>query len=452
MTEDDHSVTAAKPGDTADALFARLFERAKAVMPGGCSRNTVLRKPYPLYAARGEGCYIIDLAGTRRIDFANNMASLIHGHAPAAIVEAVRKQVGLGTGYTMATEVEIEYAEHLVGRVPSFDKIRFVNSGTEAVMTMIKASRAYTGKRKIAKVEGAYHGLYDYAEVSQTSNPGNWGSEDRPASVPVAFGTPPSALDDVVIIPFNDFPRAETILEEFKDELACVLIDPVPHRVGLMPSSKPFIGGLRDWTRRNDVLLACDEVITFRCDHGGAQTMLGIEADLTALGKMIGGGFPVGAVGGREDVMQVLDPLADRVLFPHSGTFSANPVTMVAGKVAMEAFDEQAVRRLNELGRLARQSLTEAAAVTDFPASVAGAGSMFRIHMAEKPPENYRQGFPSPEQTRSMRLFLDHMVDNGILMINTCSGMLSTPMAAREIDILAETAEGAFRKAREALA
>jgi len=451
MTESDRSETAAVPGDRPEALFAALFERARAVMPGGCSRNTVLRKPYPLYAARGEGCYIIDLAGTRRIDFANNMASLIHGHAPAKIVEAVRKQVGLGTGYTMATEVEIEYAEHLVARVPSFDKIRFVNSGTEAVMTAIKASRACTGKRKIAKVEGAYHGLYDYAEVSQTSNPGNWGSENRPESIPVAFGTPPAALADVVIIPFNDFPRAEAILEEFKDELACVLIDPVPHRVGMIPASKSFLYGLRDWTRRNDVLLVCDEVITFRCDRGGAQTMLGIEADLTALGKMIGGGFPVGAVGGRDDVMRVLDPLAERVLFPHSGTFSANPVTMVAGKVAMEAFDEQAVSRLNELGRLARSSLAEAAAAADCPAAVAGAGSMFRIHLADELPQNYRQAFPSPQQVRAMQVFVDHMVDNGILMINTCSGMLSTPMQAREIEILAETAAGAFRKAREVL-
>ncbi|MDZ7643255.1 MAG: aspartate aminotransferase family protein [Woeseiaceae bacterium] len=452
MPEGHRPVTAPAPDEIEDSPSARLFERAKAVMPGGCSRNTVLRKPYPLYAARGEGCYIIDIAGTRRIDFANNMASLIHGHAAPGIVDAVKRQVSLGTGYTMATEVEIEYAEHMVARVPAFDKIRFVNSGTEAVMSVIKASRACTGRRKIAKVEGAYHGLYDYAEVSQTSNPGNWGSEERPESVPVAYGTPPSALDEVIVIPFNDFPRAETILEKFRDELACVLIDLVPHRVGMIPATGEFLTGLREWTRRNNVLLACDEVITFRCDYRGAQTMLGVEADLTALGKMIGGGFPVGAVAGRDEVMRVLDPLADRVLFPHSGTFSANPVTMVAGKAAMEAFDQEAVLRLNELGQLARRSLTEAAAVADFPASVTGVGSMFRIHMAPKPPQNYRQVFPSPAQTAATQMFLDYMVDHGILLINTCSGMLSTPMESREIDILAETAVGAFRHARQALA
>ncbi len=150
---------------------ASLYQRALAVMPGGCSRNTVLRKPHPLYAVHGEGCYITDVEGVRRIDFANNMASLIHGHAPAAIVDAVAKQLRLGTGYSMATEAEIRFAEHMCSRAPAFEKIRFVNSGTEAIMSAVKASRAFTGRAKIAKLEGAYHGQYDYAEVSQTAGP-----------------------------------------------------------------------------------------------------------------------------------------------------------------------------------------------------------------------------------------------------------------------------------------
>lgn len=425
---------------------AALYARARAVMPGGCSRNTVLRKPHPLYAAYGEGCYIIDIEGRRRIDFANNMASLIHGHAPPAIVAAVTAQLQLGTGYTMATEAEVLYAEYLCERVPSFEKIRFVNSGTEAVMSAVKASRAYTGRAKIAKVEGAYHGLYDYAEVSQTSKPANWGSAERPESVPVAYGTPRSALDDVVIIPFNNLERATAILDDHADELACVLIDLVPHRVGLIPADAEYVSGLRQWTRRHDVLLVCDEVITLRCDFGGAQQLLGADPDLTAMGKMIGGGFPVGALAGRDEVMSVMDPLSDPVLFPHSGTFSANPITMIAGRTAMQAFDQAAVTRLNQLGELARARLIEAIRIADAPACVTGAGSMFRIHMKNTPPANYREVFASAVELSMRRAFIDHMVENGILLIDTCSGMLSTPMTSAEIDRLAEVAVGGFRK------
>lgn len=428
---------------------AAIYARARAVMPGGCSRNTVLRSPHPLYAARGEGCYLIDIEGQPRIDFANNMASLIHGHAAPAIVAAVTEQLQLGTGYTLATEVEVDYAEYLCDRVPSFDKIRFVNSGTEAVMCALKAARAYTGKPKIAKVEGAYHGLYDYAEISQNSQPSNWGSAERPANVPVTHGTPSSAVADVVVIPFNDLEGAIAILDEHAEELACVLLDLIPHRVGLMPANADFVAGLREWTRNNEVLLVLDEVITLRACFGGAQEMFDLEPDLTALGKMIGGGFPVGALAGRNDVMSVLDPLAEPVLFPHSGTFSANPITMVAGQAAMRAFDQPAVARLNKLGELARTRLTEAIEIAGVPACVTGAASMFRIHMKATPPANYREAYVSGKEKAVRQAFLDHMVENGILLVNTCTGMLSTPMTNAEIDVLAEVAVAGFKRIKD---
>src|ERR1039458_1291529 len=178
----------------------QLYERALGVLPGGVSRTTVLRRPHPFYAAKGEGCYLTDIEGHRRIDFANNMASLIHGHAHPVIVEAVTRQLQKGTGFTFATEVEVELAEHITRRSKGFDQIRFVNSGTEAVICCLKAARAFTRRPKIAKVEGAYHGLYDYAEVSQTAQPANWGDPQQPRSVPVAQGPPRSALDEVIVI------------------------------------------------------------------------------------------------------------------------------------------------------------------------------------------------------------------------------------------------------------
>ena len=415
---------------------AALYERALKVLPGGVSRNTVLRDPHPAYLASASGCHITDVEGVERIDFSNNMASLIHGHAHPAVVAAVVEQLGKGAACTMATEAEVEYAEHLCTRNAGFEKLRFVNSGTEAVMGALKAARAFTSRPKIAKAEGAYHGQYDYAEASQTANPSNWGDADAPASVPVAQGTPEAALADVVIVPYNDPERAIAILDRHADDLACVLLDPMPHRVGLRPANAEFIEAMRKWTSANGALLVFDEVITFRCEFGGAQTWFESTPDLTALGKAIGGGFPVGAIAGRAEVMDVMDPLADRVLFPHSGTFSANPITMTAGLAAMRLFDEEAVARLNALAQRAMTAIDEVIRVGGHQACVTGGGSMFRLHLKEHPPLNYRECFLSPEENGQLKILLDHLFDEGLIMINTCTAALSTSMGEAEIDQL----------------
>lgn len=426
---------------------SELYERGLKVMPGGCSRNTILRKPHPLYVDKGEGCYVTDIEGVKRIDFANNMCSLIHGHAHPAIVEAVSAQLAKGTAFTIGTEAEVLFAEHIISRSESFEKMRFVNSGTEAVMSCLKASRAFTGRSKIAKAEGAYHGLYDYAEVSQTSKPENWGDADRPKSVPVAYGTPQAALDDVVVIPFNEPERAVKILKENANDIACVLLDLMPHRVGLVPANEDFVRAIDAWARKNGSLLVFDEVITYRSNYGGAQEWYpGIKPDLTAMGKMIGGGFPVGALAGRAEVMDVMDPLADKVLFPHSGTFSANPITMTAGRVAMELFDEEAVKRLNKLAEYARNSIAEAINLANVPACVTGGGSMFRIHMKETAPVSYRDAYVSPKESELTKTLLDHLFDSGFMMINTCSGVLSTVMTEKEIDKLAQAVFNSLTK------
>jgi len=427
----------------------QLYERALRVMPGGASRNTILRKPHPLYVARGEGCRVYDVEGVERIDFANNMASLIHGHAHPDIVNAVSEQLRLGTAFTLGTEREIEYAEHMVGRVGSFDKIRFVNSGTEAVMGCLKASRAFTGRPKIAKVEGAYHGLYDFAEISQTAQPATWGDPRRPTSVPVAYGTPRGVLEDVIIIPYNDPERAVEILDDHADEIACVLVDPVPHRVGLIPVEQEFVRTLRDWTESNGSLLVYDEVITLRVAYGGAQERHGVRPDLTAMGKMIGGGFPVGAIAGRREVMDVMDPLAPTVLFPHSGTFSANPITMTAGHTAMRLYTPEAIRRINALAERARRQIEDAIRVAGVTACVTGAGSMLRVHFKPQPPREYRAAYMASCEARMLGAFLDYLFDNGIVLINTGTVMLSTVMTEREIDALSEAMLGGFRKAGE---
>ncbi len=376
------------------------------------------------------------------------MAALIHGHAHPEIVRAVTDQIQRGTAFTLATEVEIRFAEHLRTRNDNFEKLRFVNSGTEAVMAAIKASRAFTGRSKIAKVEGAYHGAYDFAEVSQTSKPSNWGPLDHPQSVPTAHGTPPSVLTDVVVIPFNDPERATAILDEHRGELAGVLLDLMPHRVGLVPATAEFVTALRDWTIDDGSLLVLDEVITFRSEYGGAQTWYDVAPDLTAMGKIIGGGFPVGAVAGRADVMGVMDPLADLVLYPHSGTFSANPVTMTAGLMAMEMFDRDAVNRVNYLAKRAVTGIEKAIAATGVTACVTGGGSMLRVHLKERPPTGYREAFLDADESMRLSVLLEHLFDEGFMMINTCSATVSTPMTETEIDALVAAFEVGLLKLR----
>jgi len=423
-----------------------LYERALKVLPGGVSRNTVLRRPHPVYVDHGQGCRVTDVEGVERIDFANNMASLIHGHAHPVVVAAVADQLERGSAFTLATEVEIRFAEHIVGRNDGFEKVRFVNSGTEAVMGMLKAARAFTGRFKIAKVEGSYHGQYDYAEVSQTSSPSNWGSEASPVAVPVAYGTPPGVLEDVVVIPFNDPERALAILDEHRGTIAGVLLDPMPHRVGLVPASTDFVTQIREWTEADGSLLLFDEVITFRSSYGGSQEWYDVHPDLTAMGKLIGGGFPVGAIAGAERVMDVMNPLADTLLFPHSGTFSANPVTMTAGLTAMELYDRDAVEHVNALATRAKAGIEAAIDATAAEACVTGSGSMFRVHMKAKSPRTYRESFITPEESVRLTTLLDHLLDSGFIMINTCSATTSTAMGTDEIDaLIASMAEGLGR-------
>ncbi|MCP3981762.1 MAG: aspartate aminotransferase family protein [bacterium] len=433
-------------GSKSRASSAELFERAQKTLPGGVSRNTLLRKPHPSYVAHAAGCRVTDVEGVERIDFANNMASLIHGHAYPPVVEAVTEQLKHGTAFTLATEVEVEFAEYLCSRSEDFERLRFVNSGTEAVMGMIKASRAHTGRPMIAKVEGAYHGLYDFAEVSQTANPSNWGHADRPASVPVAHGTPATVLDSVIIIPFNDIERAIRRLDANADQIACVILDPMPHRVGLVPAADDYMHALHDWTRANGALLVFDEVITFRTEYGGFQERFHISPDLSALGKMIGGGFPVGAITGRAEVMEVMNPLQGTPLFPHSGTFSANPVTMTAGLTAMRDFDPDAVLRLNRLALRGVEGIRAAIDAAGVAGCVTGLGSMFRVHFKAQPPSNHREAFNSPDEARRLQFMLDHLFDAGFLMINTCTAMLSTAMGEEEIDALVAAVADGFEK------
>lgn len=427
-----------------------LYKRAKEVMTGGVSRNTIFRRPHPFYVSTAKGSYVTDIDANTRIDFANNMASLIHGHAHPDIVEAVTEQMQKGTAYTLGTEIEVEFGELLVERNPNFEKIRFVNSGTEAVMSMIKAARAHTGKAKIAKAEGAYHGTYDFAEISQIVNPENWGDINQPNSVPVTVGTPECVTNDVVVFPYNDIKRTIDLLEDNKDDLACVLIDPVSHRIGMFPIKEDYLVKIYEWTRKNKVLLVFDEVVTYRVTYSGAQELYPVKPDMTALGKIIGGGFPVGAIAGDAKIMSVFDPTRRVIKQPHSGTFSANPITMTAGKTAMALFDRQAVDDINKMTSIAKKQIKEAAREADVPVVLTGAGSMFRLHFRHKAPRNYRETYQCNEERKLVVDFLDYLfLHEDLIIINTFACMFSTTITQVEVDRLTESMLNGFIKFKE---
>ena len=353
---------------------ARLFQQAQAVMPGGNSRTSVFMAPYPPYAAEGQGCWVVDVDGDRRLDLLNNYTSLIHGHAHPAITAAATRRLARGASFPMPTPEEVELATLLVERLPAVDQVRFTNSGSEAVMMAMKAARGFTGRPKIAKFEGAYHGSYDYAEVSLGSTAENWGPLAEPASVAYSRGTAPSVLADVVVLPFNRPELAARLIERHARELAAVIIDPVPNRVGLMPATPELLETLRAVTAAHGILLIFDEVISFRIGYHGAQGYFGARPDLTALGKIIGGGFPVGAVGGRAEVMAVFDPRGGTPIVPHAGTFNANPVTMAAGLAGMRLLDAASFQKMDDLAGRLRDGLAACFKDSGVEGSVTGRG------------------------------------------------------------------------------
>jgi len=420
-----------------------MYNRALASLPGGNTRTTVFMKPYPIYAARGEGCRVWDVDGNEFIDCINNFTSLIHGHAHPSLIEAATRQLSVGSAFGLPTESEIDLAELLVSRLPSVEQVRFANSGTEAVMMALKAARAFTGRPKIAKCEGAYHGSYDYAEVSLDPPPDAWG-RNAPVSVAYAKGTPDNVLADVVTIPFNDTEAAVSLIREHGSELACVLIDPMPNRAGLAPADKAYLNALREITREVGALLVFDEVITFRLGYSGAQGLWGIDPDLTTLGKIMGGGFPVGAIAGRKEVMSVFDPRLGKPALPHGGTFSANPVTMRAGLAAMQLLDEAAFTRLNVIGEAVREGINEAFRRNGVPGGTVGLGSLLKIHFADRPIRDYRSAYMTEQETKRQAVFNLGLLNRGVLAASYGLMALSTPMTDADVDTIVAAASDAL--------
>ena len=409
------------------------FDRANAVMPGGV-KGAYYYEPYPLTFERGEGCFVTDLDGRKLVDFNNHHTAQILGHNHPAVVAAVQGQVSRGIALSAPAGIETELAEEMCGRVKSVEKIRFCNSGTEATLHAIRLARGVSGRTKIAKFEGGYHGSHDVVEVSVAPPLEKAGPASAPHSVSTAGGASPNAAGEVVVLPYNDENAVERLLARYRRELACVIFDP---RAGILSQRAEFAQFVCDMARRNNMLVIFDEIVGFRVGAGGLQEHYGIAPDLTTFGKVIGGGFPVGAFGGRADLMDRFDSSRGPTGFFQSGTFSGHPVAMAAGLATLKELTPDVFAHLNRLGERLRDGLNRLFSNGIADATAVGVGSLFSIHFSCEEMLDYRH-LAGTDKAAAHRLLLGlieegYYLGNGLVM---CA--VSAPMDESHVDGLIE--------------
>ena len=416
---------------------------AQNYLPGGETRSSTWYAPYPTYMVAGEGAWLRDCDGNRYVDFLNNYTSLIHGHAQPAIVEEAADQLTRGTVFGSASEPQMKLAKLLINRIPSIDMLRFTNSGTEATMMMMRAARAFSGRDIIVKMDGGYHGSHDFVEVNVSPDLETAG---RPAARVEGRGVPNSVLNAVMVVPYNDLAAMEQLLSQHHQRIAGIIVEPMPNAGGMIPPAPGYLRGLRALADRFGVLLLFDEIVTFRLSSGGMQAAEDLRPDMTALAKIIGGGFPVGAFGGRADIMAQFSPAAGADFLYHSGTFNGNSVTMTAGVAAMSHLDQAAIDRINALGeRLAAgiNAIFESLAIR---AQCLGYGSLQQIQWTDASVVSLRDAARAGEGIGRLRELLNlELLNRGVYTSNRGMFCTSTPMGDAEIDFALGALESALR-------
>lgn len=407
---------------------AALYERAQRVLPGGDTRQSVFFRPYPLFLDGGQGAYVEDVDGNRYLDCCNCWTAVILGHAHPAVVEAASNQLVKGTAFNAANEHAVDLAEMIAERVPSVEQVRFCNSGTEATMMSVRAARSFTGRPKIVKMKGAYHGSHDDFTIAYGEAPS---------------GIIPGAAANVLEVEFNDRDDISRVLAEHGDEVAAVIVEGVMGSAGMIPPEDGYLRHLRDETERYGALLILDEVISLRVANGGAQDLYGVTPDLTAMGKIIGGGFSVGAFGGRREIMQQYSPLGERPL-THSGTFNANPIAMAAGAAALQELDADAIGYLNRLGDRFATGVRRIAVDQNLPLQVTGAGSLTNLHVMERAPRNATEAAAGDKEY--LRLLHLAMLLDGVLIAPRGMVTFTTATTEQEIDRVLDSMVGAVQR------
>jgi len=399
------------PGSALERYLARtprsreLFERATASLPGGSTRTTTFAAPYPPYVMAGARAQIVDVDRNEYLDLIGNYTSLILGHGDPEVVAAVEAQVRRGSAFAAPTEVEIKLAEEIRSRLPSIERLRFTNSGTEATMLALRAARAATGRPLVARFERSYHGTHDIVSPDRT-------------------GIPATVDDLVVELPWGDIDPVVSTIAGREADVAAIIIEPIQGAGGIRAADPAFLQGLREYTRAQGMVLIFDEVISFRVGPGGVQEQLGIRPDLTTLGKIIGGGHPLAAFGGSAEIMDRFDARRPDAM-SHGGTFNGNPIAAAAGLATLRALNAAAYDSLNALGARLATRLRGALSVAGSTASVDQVASLFQL----RPPAGLERG----------QLFLE-LLCAGFWLAPRGMGALSVPMTEADVDTFADAA------------
>jgi glutamate-1-semialdehyde 2,1-aminomutase len=426
-------------GVATDAM-QRRYEEARALIPGGV--NSPVRAfggvgGTPLFLERGLGARVWDADGREYLDYLGSWGPLIAGHSHPKVVAAIREQAGKGTSFGAPCELETELARRVVARVPACEKVRFVSSGTEATMSAIRLARGATGRELVVKVDGCYHGHVDSLLVRA-------GSGVLTLGLPGTPGIPEALAALTRIVPYNDVPALERLLDEEGSRVACVILEPVAGNMGVVPPAPGYLQAVRDLTRRHGVVFVCDEVMTgFRVGPGGAQVRFGIEPDLSCFGKVIGGGLPVGAYGGRADLMDRIAPAGPVY---QAGTLSGNPLAMRAGIATLEVLDEPgAYDRLEAVSARLAEGLSRAASEAGVPVTLNRVGSMLTGFFTDRPVTDYATAATS--DTRRYAAFFHAMLRRGVYLAPSQFEAAFVSLAHGDAEV-----EATVAAAREALA
>jgi glutamate-1-semialdehyde 2,1-aminomutase len=424
-----------------------LYERAVKVIPGGVNSPVRAFRAVggdPVFIQRGEGAYLYDVDGNRYLDCIGSWGPLLLGHAHPDILSAISAQLSHGTTFGAPTELEVQFAEELCEAVPSLQKVRLVSSGTEATMSAIRVARGYTGRDVIVKFEGCYHGHADFLLAKAGSGVATLG-------LPECAGVPASITANTLTLPYNDVQALHTAFKEHGSAIAGVIVEPVVGNMGCVPPTPGFLEALREVTQRHGALLLFDEVMTgFRLAYGGAQERFGIMPDLTMLGKIAGGGLPLGAFGGRADIMDMVAPVGPVY---QAGTLSGNPVAVAAGLATVQTLKARRhvlYERLDAMGSKLSDALRYAAEEAGVPVVVNQIGSMITVFFTDLPAvSNYAQAKTSNTQ-RFARWFRT-LLEEGVYWPPSQfeSAFLSDAMSEEDIFRLIEAARVGFHKARE---
>lgn len=364
-----------------------LFEESKKIIPGGVSSPVRAFKPYPFFVAKGEGSHIYDVDGNNYIDHCLAYGPLILGHADKTVVSDLTNQLTMGTAYGAPTENEIKLSREVINRIPSAEMVRFTNSGTEATMSAIRVARGFTKRDKIVKFEGAYHGAHDYCLVKGGSGA---------ACLPDSLGIPVDTTKNTLTVPFNDEEALTELIEKEGENIACIIMEVVMGNIGCVEPKDGYLEFLRKITEENGIVLIFDEVITgFRLATGGAQEYYGVTPDMTTLGKIVGGGLPMGAFCGKKEIMELVAPNGPVY---QAGTFSGNPISVQAGLSTLKQLNKDFYTNLNKKGEFLRSNIRDIVDELSLDISPVGLGSMFQIYFNPNEVTNYAEAQESDSE------------------------------------------------------